>query len=118
MIINDVISAAGTTTNGVVTLEAVSAGQIINLGTTADPATAGTLGLSNAELGEVTAAQLIIGSATNTGGIVVTDNITASGYTTLELFTGAAITDPGGFTLDPTNLALSAATGIGMALRR
>ena len=29
------------------------------------------------------------------------------------MFTGAAITDPGGFTLDPTNLALSGAAGVG-----
>ena len=56
---------------------------------------------------------MIIGSATDTGGIVVTDNITASGSPTLELLTGGAITDPGGFTLDPMNVALMATTGIG-----
>ena len=110
MVIEVTAIDAGT---GTVTLKPVTAGQVINLGTTANPAPAGTLGLSNAELGEVTAAQLIIGSATNTGGIVVTDNITATANGTLELLTGGAITDPGGFTLDPTNLALSAANGIG-----
>ena len=98
-------------TGGTVTLAPVTATQVINLGTS----TAGELGLTNTELGEVTAAQLIIGSAANTGGIVVTADITTeAGYNTLELLTGGgAITDPGGFTIDPSNLALSAATGIG-----
>ena len=99
-------------TGGIVTLAPATAGQVIDMGTKPG----GTLGLTNAELDEVTAKQLTIGSATNTGGIVVTANITASGYPTLELLTGGAITDPGGFTLDPTNLALSAANGIGTSI--
>ena len=110
MIIDDVINAAGTSTDGIVTLKAVSAGQVINLGTTANAAPAGTLGLSDAELGMVTASLLRIGSMANTGGIIVTaagvGTTNAANYgSTLSLITGGGITEPTG-TLTIANLAV------------
>ena len=101
------------TTSGTVTLAPVTASEVIDLGTA--PTT--TLGLSNAELGQVTSSQLTIGSSTNTGGIAITNNIDSqTGIPILELLTGGAITDTGGFTLDPTDLALSGTTGIGTSM--
>ena len=55
----------------------------------------------------MTAGELIIGSGANTGGIVVTANITASGYTTLNVYRRRHHRS-GRLRLDPTNLALSA----------
>ena len=44
---------------------------------------------------------MIIGSTANTGGIVVTADITASGFTTLELINRRGHHRPVGFTVDP-----------------
>src|SRR5262249_53244070 len=69
-------------------------------------------------LDRVTAGLLRVGSATNTGDINITGQITqaGSGYTTLSLKTGGGIVD-GTATeqadVTVTNLALQAATGIG-----
>ena len=89
---------------GTVTIQQVTGTEAIQLGTTTDA----ELDLSNAELGAITAGTLIIGATANTGSITVTAAASPTNVTTLELFTGGAITDPGGFTLDPPNLALSA----------
>ena len=99
---------AGTNT---VTLTPVTTSDAIDLGT--NPAPAGTLGLSDAELGEVTAGQLTIGSAADTGDINITANIASHNYTILELLAGAAITDASANSLGGTDLALSAGSGIG-----
>ncbi len=112
MTINDPINAG---TTGVVQLQTNSAGQVINLGT-ADP---NTLGLTDAETDQVTAAVLRVGGAANTGGIVVSDAITqaGSGYGALALITGGPIAESvngnvsGSLTVN--KLALQAGKGIG-----
>jgi hypothetical protein len=87
--------------------------RVISLGSNAG----GTLGLTDAELDRVTAGILQIGSATNSGNINVTSQITApAGYSTLSLVTAGAIVDS---TLTEqtditvASLALQAGTGIG-----
>ncbi len=79
-------------------------------------------GLTDADLDNVTTGVLRVGStATNTGGITITSQITqpgTPGYRTLSLETGGAITDnTAGEQTDLTvdNLALRANTGIGAA---
>lgn len=101
---------------GLVTLAPASAGRAIDLGFN----TVGRLGLTDSELDFVTAGTALrIGAATNTGGIFVTNQISApAGYSTLHLISGAAITD-GTATeqadLIVANLALEAGFGIGNA---
>ena len=81
----DTTSAINAGTN-TVTLQPQTAVTVIDLG---GANAAGTLGLSNAELGRVTAGTLKIGSAANTGGISITAAITATtGWSTLSLLTG------------------------------
>jgi hypothetical protein len=75
--------------NSSVTLGASSNGTIIDLG--GPDVTGTTLGLTNAELSKVTAANLIIGNATNTGGIRVTDSISIASKA-MSLTTGSNIT--------------------------
>jgi hypothetical protein len=75
--------------NSSVTLGASSNGTIIDLG--GPDVTGTTLGLTNAELSKVTAANLIIGSAANTGGIRVTDSISIASKA-MSLTTGTNIT--------------------------
>ena len=66
--------------------------EIIDVGTTANPAPAGTLGLSDAELGDISAGTLQIGSTADTGGITVDSAITApAGWSTLDLENGGEI---------------------------
>jgi hypothetical protein len=111
MVINDPIDAsnAGAATPGIVTLQPVSAGRVINLGTNG----AGQLGLTDAELGQVTASILRIGNAANTGGIQVTAPITTHpGYSTLSLITGGGITQSGGAGIAVTNLAIRTVGGL------
>jgi hypothetical protein len=68
------------------------------------------LGLSDAELGRVTASTLRIGRLDNTGSITVDGNVTAhAGYGTLDLRSGGAITQGIG-TVTVTNLALQASS--------
>ena len=75
--------------NSSVTLGASSNGTIIDLG--GPDVTGTTLGLTNAELSKVTAANLIIGNAANTGGIRVTDSISIASKA-MSLTTGSNIT--------------------------
>jgi hypothetical protein len=94
-----------------VTLQQVTPARGIDLGTKS----AGNLGLTNTELGQMTAGVLIIGNVANPGSILVSANITApAGWNTLSLRTGGAITEGAANpVLTVTNLALRAGTGIG-----
>ncbi|HEY1379409.1 MAG TPA: VCBS repeat-containing protein [Gemmataceae bacterium] len=113
MVISDPV-AAGT---GVVTLR--------QAGTTARPvslgggAAANALGLSDAELDQVTAGVLRVGRTDNAGDISVDGPVaTHAGFNTLSLLTGGAVRDDS-FSIPPditvTNLAIQAAAGIGDA---
>jgi trimeric autotransporter adhesin len=99
-----------------VTIQPVSADWAVNLGSTSDAA-ANTLELSDAELDRVSTLRLRIGSASSTGDVTLTSQITADGhYDTMSLRSGGAILD--GTAAEQTDitvnkLALQAATGIG-----
>ncbi|HEV8058835.1 MAG TPA: DUF4214 domain-containing protein, partial [Gemmataceae bacterium] len=94
---------------GIVTLQQASTTtRNIDLGT----ASAGNLGLTDAELDQVTAGILRVGRGDNAGSITVTASIDSLGsYTTLSLITGGSITGPGQIVVP--NLALQAAAGSG-----
>src|SRR5262245_608149 len=89
---------------------------VINLGTDTG------FGLTDADLDQITAGVLNVGSAgTNTAGISITSQITqaGSGYTTLSLETAGAITENTGTEqtdITITNLALRANAGLGTAM--
>ncbi len=106
MIIDDPIS---TDSAGIVTLQQASTTtRDIDLGT----ASAGNLGLTDAELDQVTAGTLRVGRSDNAGSITVTAPIDSLGsYTTLSLITGGSITGPGQIVVP--DLALQAAAGSG-----
>jgi hypothetical protein len=92
---------------GIVTVAPFSAGQLIALGG-ADAV--GTLGLSDAELGQITASLLRVGAVGNTGGITVAGAVTRhAGYNTLSLTTGGSIGQ---------SAPLSVANGIAQRHRR
>ena len=97
---------------GIVTLQTVTNGQLINLGG-ADAA--GTLGLTDTELDLITAGILRIGSAT-AGSITVTSAISPANTNTLSLITGSSIVDGNatGTDVQVSNLALKAVSGIGV----
>ncbi|AWM37642.1 beta strand repeat-containing protein [Gemmata obscuriglobus] len=88
------LNAAATTTtaaSGDIFLLTRDPADVINLGTNTG------FGLTNADLNNVTTATLHIGSATNTGGIAVTGQITLGGAVpVLSLETSGAITDATG----------------------
>jgi len=108
MAIADTIDAGA----GTVTLQPVTAAQLISLGG-ADAA--GTLGLTDGELDFVTAGILRVGRA-NAGNISIDAAIDSATYATLHLITGAAIVDNNaGTDITVTNLAMSAVDGIGTA---
>jgi hypothetical protein len=120
MTISDPIDASndGTAaTTGIVTLTPVTASETIDVGGTATNG-AGILGISDAELSEITASAVRIGSSSQTGPITVFGNVTThAGYNTLDLIaggTGGSITESTG-TVAVANLALQAANGIGSA---
>ena len=93
---------------GIVTLAPFSAGQVIALGG-ADAV--GTLGLSDAELGNITASILRVGAVGNTGGITVAGAVTRhAGYGTLSMTTAGSITQAAA--LSVANLALRSGGGI------
>jgi hypothetical protein len=110
MTINDPISASS---QGIVLLQPVTVTQPINLGTVM----ASQLGLTDAELKQVTANVLRIGNSTNTGGIVLSNaiNQAGSGYNALSLVTTGSITEAVGGSLTVNRLALQAGNGIGSA---
>ena len=107
---------------GTVTIKTDSAAAKINIGSgDTGSATAGSrvLGLSNAELNRISASELVIGDANNTGGLAVsaaTTTNTASGNLTLETSGGMSITGAltaGNSTLkNITLLAKSSGTGL------
>ncbi|OWK45590.1 Ig-like domain repeat protein [Fimbriiglobus ruber] len=104
--------AAGT---GTVTLQPRTPGTLVSLG--GDDATGSpiTLGLSAADLAQITAGTLVIGSAAAaTITVAAPLNLTATAPT-LDLVTGGAIVNgaSAGTALTVTNLSLSAAAGIG-----
>ena len=95
---------------GIVTLQQVSAGQVVDLGG-ADGA--GTLGLIDAELDNVTTTSVLrIGrnNAGFTGAISITNPITqaGSGYTRLSLRTNSTVTETGAGSLTVNELAVQA----------
>jgi hypothetical protein len=95
-----------------VTLQPFTSGRLIDLGSTTDAA-ANSLELSNTELNAISAGALVIGNGSD-GGITVTAPITAAvGFNTLELVSGGAISSKGVGSVQATNLALSAVSGIG-----
>jgi uncharacterized repeat protein (TIGR01451 family) len=105
------INALVNSGNSNVLLRAFSAARPISLGTNA----ANQLGLTDAELTNVQAAQLIIGATTQIGAINLNGQITAhSSYNTLVLLTNNAIVDNNNIEPDlaVTNLFLRAASGI------
>lgn len=74
------------------------------------------LSLSDAVLDRVTAATLVLGSASQTGGIIVSSAITPAGTSHLELVTGGAISQNfSGTGISVTELGLTAPNGIGSA---
>lgn len=93
----------------IVTLQPLSAGQLIDLGG-ADAA--GTLGLTDAEIDRITAGILRIGSS-NAGTISFTSLISPAGTDKLSLITGNEIADENsGTDVQVANLAIQAVNGI------
>lgn len=102
----DNIALNGTVDAGtnIATLRQFTNGQLINLGG-ADAI--GTLGLTDAELDQVTAGVIRVGNA-NSGVITVTTAINPANSGTLSLQTGTTISQVAGATLTVGNLALRA----------
>ena len=104
---NSIVAGAG-----IVTLQQVTGGQLIDLGTD----TVGSLGLTDAELDLVSAGILRVGSAT-AGQITLSDEIDLTDgpvIPILHLITGADIVDTHvGDNIRVASLALEAITGIG-----
>src|SRR5262249_23114861 len=114
MVINKGINASnGMGSTGIVTLQqAGTTTRAIDLGL---GTTAGDLGLSDTELGQVTASILRIGRTDNAGNLSITGQITVhAGFDTLSLRSGGAILDANLSEPDiaVSNLALHAAAGI------
>lgn len=107
----DNMTLDGTLVGTTVALHPLTAGQLIDLGG-ADAA--GTLGLTAAEINQVTAVRLIIGDA-QSGDITVSAAIAPTGTSTVSLVTAGAVIDGNvaGSDLTVSDLAIFAATGIG-----
>ena len=110
MAIDDAVNAGA----GIVTLQQASTTTRpidLGLGTTA-----GSLGLNDLELDEITAGTLRIGRSDNAGAITVTAPITShSGFSTLSLASGGAIIDNAAAdSITVTNLAVRAVGGISL----
>src|SRR5262249_14891877 len=93
---------------GNVTLVPTTANRPVDLGTN----TAGTLGLTSAEVTRVTANRLTV-SATGTGAITVSAAIAPSGTSNLTLISGGAVSGAGMITV--TNLRISSTGAITLA---
>ncbi len=105
------IDATGT---GVL-LDSNSANRLVKIGaadTDELTASSGTLGLSNVELGKVTANTLIIGNTTNGGSIEVKDSFSWIGSGLLQLWSAGDITTATGRTVSANTLELLAGGGI------
>ncbi|MFL5331063.1 MAG: hypothetical protein ACJ8C4_19405 [Gemmataceae bacterium] len=108
MVFNNTVNAGA----GTATLEPTTAGREIDLGT--NPSV-GKLGLSLADVNQVTAGVVVIGSAA-AGNISVTNLIQPTGTNQLELVTGGEIIDAhGGTDITVTRLGLTAGAGIGIS---
>jgi hypothetical protein len=101
----DIVSPVNAGT-GTVTLQSLTAGRLITLGTEVP----GTLALTDAEIDQVAAGILRIGRSS--AGTVTQTAAMSSTPATLSLITGSAITQSAGV-LTATTLALQAVTGIG-----
>lgn len=99
--------SAGT---GSLTIRQRTDGTQINLG---GSDAAGVLGLTNGELGNVTAGTLQIGNASS-GAITISDDIAPSNVSTLRLTTGANVVDgnASGTDITVSNLGITAGTGV------
>ena len=107
------LTTVGATINagiGSVTFQPVSNPRPIDLGSAP-----GTLSLTDAELDRVTAGTVRVGNATNTGGITISQVISASTYSTLSLRTAGSIVQNAAASVSGlTGLALQGATGINL----
>ena len=103
----------GATGNQIVTIVPRTTGTNVNLGGADAP---GTLGLSNTELGRITAGTLRIGGIADAGGITVTAPISLSSLSTLSLLTGGGVVDANSMEPDitVTSLAIQSASGINL----
>ena len=115
MFIADPITT-GSSTAGIVTLRQAGT-TLLNIDLGADPST-GNLGLSQADLNQITANVLRIGRTDNSGNITITAQITqpATVGTALTLLTGGAIQNMASSNspaIIATNLMMQAGTGIG-----
>lgn len=96
------ISNAIIRTTATATLRQKTNGTLINLGA-AD--SAGTLGLTDAELDQVTANTVVIGG-TNSGAVTVSAAISPANSTTLDIQKGVTFSASGGFASDVTSAAV------------
>lgn len=103
------------------TISAANTGNVVlrQAGTTARPIDLGggtapdALGISDAELGQITAGVLVIGSPENPGDITVTAPVTShAGYAVLSLVSGGGISEAAGATITVSQLALEASNAI------
>ncbi len=108
VLLDDVLVVNG----GGATLKTASASRAIDLGTN----TNGTLGLTSAEINQITASSLTIGDSSSSGSITFSTSITPN-PNTLSLVTGSSVLSTTSSGLDVTvpNLGITAATGIGTA---
>ena len=98
-------------TTGIVQLTPITFARAVDVGTKP----AGALGLTQAELNQVTAGILRIGDVSTTGNLTITAPITnPAGWNTLSLLTGVAggITQNAGASLTVPNLLAAGATGV------
>ncbi|MCY2986903.1 MAG: hypothetical protein NTY19_03435, partial [Planctomycetota bacterium] len=98
------ITASGQT----VTLRNSAGADALDLGSTTDAA-ANTLELSGAELDQITAGKLVLGSGT-AGAVTVSQAINPAGTTLVHLFTGAGVSGPG--SIEESDLAVTAASDV------
>ncbi len=109
LVINDPITAGA----GIVTLrQAGTVTRAIDLGMSS----AGDLGLTDAELDQITAGVLRIGRTDNAGSITITAAVTThAGFGTLSLLTGGGIGEAGSGALAVASLAAQAANHIDLS---
>ena len=94
----------------VVTLQPFTTTQAIALGVASSP---GTLGISDSDLGNITASVVQVGNSSDSAGIAVSGAVTRHpGYSTLSLTTGGSITQTA--PLSVANLALQSGAGIAL----